>query len=278
MSLPLSQESADQILSGIKIPPRPSVLTELMEESRLENPDIQKIGQLIAKDVALSVGMLKLVNSSFYGVKRKVESPQQAAIILGVNNIKGIVTGLSLKGSYEPIEGLEAFWGHAELVANVCMVIANSLPGVPKESAYTFGLFRDCGIPLLMQRLPAYRKAYELAVVERNRPFTAVEEDHVPTNHVGVGTMMAKSWGLADDIIEAISLHHEPDVFDDHFQISASAAAMIAVGRLAEYVIDPTFFPDGYTSEGYGLALGDHLGFDDADIQEFVEHAIAGGS
>ena len=53
---------------------------------------------------------------------------------------------------------------------------------------------------------------------------------------------------------------------------------MIAVGRLAEYVIDPTFFPDGYTSEGYGLALGDHLGFDDADIQEFVEHAIAGGS
>ena len=172
MSLPLSQESADQILSGIKIPPRPSVLTELMEESRLENPDIQKIGQLIAKDVALSVGMLKLVNSSFYGVKRKVESPQQAAIILGVNNIKGIVTGLSLKGSYEPIEGLEAFWGHAELVANVCMVIANSLPGVPKESAYTFGLFRDCGIPLLMQRLPAYRKAYELAVVERNRPCT----------------------------------------------------------------------------------------------------------
>ncbi len=271
-------QDAEGVLSGIKIPPRPSVLTDLIEESRLENPNIQKIGQLIAKDVALSVGVLKLVNSPFYGMKRKVETPQQASIILGVNIIKGIVTGLSLKGAYDHVEGMDAFWGRAELVANVCMVIASSLPGVSKESAYTFGLFRDCGIPLLMQRLPAYRKAYELAVEERNRPFTAVELEHIPTTHVIVGTMMAKSWGLADDIIEAITHHHEQNVFNDDYQISANAAAMVAVGRLAEYVIDPSFFPDGYTSEGYALSLGDHLGFDDVDIQEFVDHAMAGGA
>src|SRR4051794_40220485 len=94
------EEATDKILAGIKIPARPEVLAELMIESRLESPDIQKIGHLISKDVALSVSMLKLVNSSYYGIKRKVESPHQAAIILGVNNVKSLVTGLSLKNAY----------------------------------------------------------------------------------------------------------------------------------------------------------------------------------
>ncbi len=272
----MKQEETDKILSGIKIPPRPAVLNELLEESRKDTPDIQKIGALIAKDVALSVSMLKLVNSPYYGLKRKIESPQQATIILGINIIKGIITGLSLKSSYEAFEGQDKFWGKAELVANVAMVIASRLPGVSKETAYTFGLFRDCGIPLMMQRIPNYQKIYDAAVVSTSKSFVAIEEEHIPTNHTVVGHMMAKSWELAPEVCEAIASHHD-NIFAEDCQISADASALIAVSLLAEYVVEPTFFPDGYTSESYRLMLADHLGFEEEDIDEFIEHALGGG-
>jgi HD-like signal output (HDOD) protein len=271
-------EATDKIIAGIKIPPRPEVLAELMIESRLDSPDIQKIGHLISKDVALSVSMLKLVNSSYYGVKRKVESPQQAAIILGVNNVKSLVTGLSLKSAYGQVDGLEAFWSHAELVANVSMVIASRLPGVPRETAYIFGLFQNCGIPLMMQRLPGYAETLALAMAGDTVNFTEIETERHTTSHAIVGHMMAKSWELAEEICEAITHHHEAKVFDDDYQLSAAASALIAVSRLAEYVIEPERVPEGYTSEGYGLTLGDHLGFDDADIKEFMETALGGGT
>ncbi len=276
MNTAMKQEETDKILSGIKIPPRPAVLNELLEESRKESPDIQKIGHLIAKDVALSVSMLKLVNSPYYGLKRKIESPAQATIILGINIIKGIITGLSLKSSYEAFEGQDKFWGKAELVANVSMVIASRLPGISKETAYTFGLFRDCGIPLMMQRIPNYQKIYEAAVVSTSKSFVQVEEEHIPTNHTVVGHMMAKSWELPEEVCEAIASHHD-NIFSPDCQISAAASALIAVTLLAEYVVDPNFFPDGYTSESYRLMLADHLGFEEEDIDEFIEHALGGG-
>lgn len=272
-----SQPETEKILEGIKIPPRPAVLNELLEESRKETPDIQKIGQLIAKDVALSVSMLKLVNSPYYGLKRKIESPQQAAIILGINIIKGIITGLALRHAYEDFEGQDKFWGKAELVANVSMVIASRLPDIAKDTAYTFSLFRDCGIPLMMHRIPNYLKIYEKAVVSTSKPFTAVEQEFIPSNHTVVGHMMAKSWELAPEVCEAIAHHHD-NIFAEDCTISASASALIAVSLLAEYVVDPNFFPDGYTSESYRLLLADHLGFEEADVDEFIEHALAGGN
>lgn len=278
MSETTLDEATDKIIAGIKIPPRPEVLAELMIESRLDSPDIQKIGQLISKDVALSVSMLKLVNSSYYGVKRKVESPHQAAIILGVNNVKSLVTGLSLKNAYGQVEGMDAFWNHAELVANVSMVIASRLPGVPRETAYIFGLFQNCGIPLMMQRLPGYAETLALATADNTGSFTEIETQRHTTNHAIVGNMMAKSWELADEICEAITHHHEKRVFEDDYQLSAAAAALIAVSRLAEYVIEPERVPEGFTSEGYGLTLGDHLGFDEDDIKEFMESALGGGT
>lgn len=276
MSTAMNQADTDKILSEIKIPPRPAVLNELMEESRKESPDIQKIGQLISKDVALSVSMLKLVNSPYYGLKRKIDSPQQATIILGINIIKGIITGLSLKSSYEAFEGMDKFWGKAELVANVSMVIASRLPGISKETAYTFGLFRDCGIPLMMQRIANYQKIYEAAVVSTSKSFVEVEQASIPTNHTVVGRMMAKGWELADEVCEAIAHHHD-NIFADDCVISANASALIATTLLAEYVVDPTFFPDGYTSESYRAMLAEHLGFEEADIDEFIEHALGGG-
>jgi HD-like signal output (HDOD) protein len=155
------------------------------------------------------------------------------------------------------------------------MVIASRLPGVPRETAYIFGLFQNCGIPLMMQRLPGYAETLAIAMADNTGRFTEIETEKHTTSHAIVGHMMAKSWELADEICEAITHHHEAKVFDDDYQLSAAASALIAVSRLAEYVIDPQRVPEGYTPEGYGLTLGDHLGFDEEDIKEFMENALA---
>lgn len=78
---------------------------------------MRKIAQLIGKDIALSAAMLKLVNSPFFGLSRKIDSPQQAVAILGLGNVTGIVTGLSLKSSLGGGLNLERFWDSADRVA-----------------------------------------------------------------------------------------------------------------------------------------------------------------
>lgn len=97
MSVSFSHELVDKILSSIHFPPRPSILTLLMEQRRKPDPDLMSIAHIIGKDVVLSAAVLKTVNSPFFGLRRKLDSIEQAVMAMGSNNVINIVAGLALR-------------------------------------------------------------------------------------------------------------------------------------------------------------------------------------
>jgi HD-like signal output (HDOD) protein len=268
----LSTAEAKKLLAGIVIPPRPTVVTAVMEEQRKPDPDTRRIASLIATDVGLAAAVLKTINSPMYGLRRQISSIDQAVALLGMRNIATLVTGLALR-NIGPGKNLDRFWDSAARTALIASHLAKVLGIGSRDDAYLYGLFHDSGIPLLMQRFPDYKDTLRAANDEQALPFTAIEDRAHGTNHAVVGSLLASNWNLPPDIREAIRLHHDLDVFRSG--LSSGALNLVALGHLAEYVENSISRLAGESEwHKFAGAVLAHLMLDEAAVEETRRDAI----
>jgi HD-like signal output (HDOD) protein len=267
----LTVKNAEKLLAGVVIPPRPEVLGAVLAERNRPEPDLRRINQLVGSDAGLAAALLKTINSPFYGLRRQVSSIEQATSLLGVRNVCTIVTSLSLRRNL-PSKGYERFWDSAARQAAILSFLAKTLGCVDRDEAHLYGLFHDCGIPLLMQRFPDYKETLMAANREAGRSFTQVEDERHATNHAVVGALMAGHWGLAAELREATLVHHELDVFQSRH--SSVVLNLVALGLLAEHI------ENGYSRLNAGCEwqkLGEaalaHLMLDDAQFSSLSREA-----
>lgn len=276
----LQQAEAEKALKGISIPPRPSILNDINTELQRPNPNLAIVAKRIAADVGISGTMLKIVNSPFFGLQNKLSSVSQAVQTLGVKNVKSIVTGLVLRSTLGGGNqaALERFWDGAEKVARISAYVASTLPRAPRDEAYTFGLFRDCAIPILMQRFPSYIDTMQIPTSE-TCPLTVIEDAHLGTNHAIVGHMVARHWGLPDTITEAVLRHHDITVFSESEPLSPTALNLIAINYLAEHLHEAVLrMRDDPQWRSVGNLVLDHLSMSADELTELkddIEAAIA---
>ena len=270
----LNDENAEKSLRNIQIPPRPKLLVDIDKELKRDSPDIGLLAQWISKDVSLSAAVLKIINSPFFALQKKVGSVAIAVQMLGIKNVKCLVSGLILRQTMQG-EGasLERFWDSAEKVARFSTHIASMLPKVPRDEAYTFGLFRDIGIPMLMQRFPDYKDTLKRAS-GLDVPLTSVEDEVHGTNHATIGYMFARAWALPDAITEGILVHHEPSALDKESSISSLARTLVAINYLAEHLNDSVLRMRVDSQwQSMGSRVLDHLGLSATELEELKHEA-----
>ena len=90
---------AEQVLSGIHLPPCPAVLLNVMAEVRSPEADLGRIANLIRQDAGLSAPMLKLANSPYVGLRSKVSTVQQAVTVLGLKNTVNLLRNVALRAN-----------------------------------------------------------------------------------------------------------------------------------------------------------------------------------
>ena len=112
-------------------PPAPAAFMRLHEIMQQDNPGIDQVSDAISKDPGLSSLVLKTVNSSYFGLRNKVETLRQATALLGLLNIRNIVAGLALRRAMEDSDGpsLEGFWDSPADVAMVSAKLAKQFAG-----------------------------------------------------------------------------------------------------------------------------------------------------
>lgn len=204
-------KEADKIVRDIGIPPCPAVLTKLLKEMREDDPDYNKASKLISADVSLSASMLKTVNSPFFGLRSKATSVNQALHLLGLRNTVDIVTGLLLRQAF-PVgdnAAMESFWQASAGIAEVTAQLARPLGIKNRDEAYTFALFRDCGIPLMIRKYPGYANFMKVSHLDNGRAITADEIDEFGLDHASIGARLAQSWLLQEETCTAILCHHD---------------------------------------------------------------------
>ena len=228
-------------LSDTGIPSRPAILDRVHTEMGKDEPDLNLLARIISADVALSGGLISIANSPYFGFHGRVRSVNEALMVLGLDVSCRAIAGLILRKLFPATHALERFWDASASIARLSGWLAQHPEiaiKVHANDAYTFGLFRDCGIAVLLNRFPYYQEVLLKANAEETLSFTQVEEIQCPTNHTVIGGLLAQSWWLPEEISVAIKYHHEFALLqkDDMTLLPAPTRGLIAVSQLAEHL------------------------------------------
>ena len=253
--------SASDAGTGIAIPACPAVLTDLRAEIAGNNPDAGKVARLVGADVALSVAVLRAVNSPVYGLSRKVESIVQAVSLLGLNRLSSLVMNVLIRQtlSFKGFD-LDRFWDISAQRARAMVSLSKIHKRIDADSAQSAGLLCDIGIPLMMQRFPDYGDTMKLANDfnvgislllkqfpqyaglirpqgdSRQKPVTVIEFERHCIEHAKIGAMMAHTWALSDTLCRTIRHHHDQGALIDP-AIPEAVRRLIAILMVAEFTI-----------------------------------------
>lgn len=233
------EDEAEQIVKDIGIPPCPAVLTKLLQEMREEEPDFFKLGNLIGRDISLAAAMLKTVNSPFYGLRTKATSVHQAIALLGSRNVAELVTGLLLRDAFPggTSDLMDEFWEYSSGIAQISANLAQKFRCVDHNAAYTFALFRDCGMLAMMGSFKSYKPVFAGAEEAAGTEITGREDESHGMNHAWVGCLMAETWLLPDEICKAVLWHHNYSaVQDGRVDLPVASAKYIALALVAESI------------------------------------------
>lgn len=272
----LNEERTKELLRGVFIPSSPAVLGELMTELRQPMSNGKKVSALINRDPGLAGGVLKSANSPLFGSTRPLSSIADAVKLLGFATLGNLVLETLLRTSIRCHDNsLERFWDNSVHAAVVNARVARLFKGVRPDTAYTFGLLHDCGIPLLVQRFTNYKDVLKLANQPNDQNFTQIEEQALDTNHAIIGCILARSWGLPDTLSEAILCHHDYSVLDGHAHIAEESRYLIAINVIAEHAVGIHL---RLTEDGEWLkarpAIGDFLGLSPTELDDIVEDQL----
>lgn len=228
-------------IRDIGIPPCPAILTQINTEMSKEEPDLKYLDRIISSDVSLAAGLIAIANSPFFGFRNRVRSVREALQMLGLVVASRTIAGLIIQKVFPPSPSLERFWHASACIARLSGWLAQNCRAglkVRPDDAYTFGLFRDCGIPILMRRFDDYAETLKRANQEQVRSFTDVEQAIYPTNHAAVGSLLAQSWWLPDEICLAIRHHHEQRMLapGSSPRLANPVLGLIAIVQLAEHL------------------------------------------
>jgi len=216
-TLSAQSEALASLVSRIERLPSPHDVCIELDRLMLSNSiSAEEVGAVIGRDVSMSAQVLKLVNSAFFGLAHRVESPQVAVTYLGVETIRTIALCFSVNDEMARM-GLDGsvisrLWDHSLAVSAGARRIAGlerADDGIAVQ-ATTGGLLHDIGqLILALNFRDLEREATELARAERLPRFVA-EQRVFGCTHAEVAAYLFALWGLPKGILDAVAWHHQP--------------------------------------------------------------------
>ncbi len=198
------------------LPALPANVERLLQELRNPDVDLEKLSREIALDQSVTVKILRIVNSSFYGMPGRIASLRNAVVLLGVQTVQNIVLSISLVDSFRSTifkdVGLspEEFWKHTVGTGLICQVLAQRQRISDASDAFVAGLLHDIGKLLLIQVMPSEYSQVISAVRNENLFFDEAEKRYLSADHAAVGGWLLKRWRLPSVLIESTLFHHHP--------------------------------------------------------------------
>ena len=229
----LRNEVLLKLVSGMQtLPSLPTLYREVMQELQSPDASIEKIGQIISKDLGMLTKMLQVVNSPFYGLPRRISSATQAVALLGLETIKSLVLSMKVFSQFESSAqtffSLDILWNHGMITGRYARMIAKGQGTETRdmEDAFTAGLLHDVGLLVLATNVPD-QYTETLALMNQGIAETEAERQVLGATHAEVGGYLLGTWGLSDPIVEAVAFHHDPGRSAGH-TFSPLAAVYIA--------------------------------------------------
>jgi putative nucleotidyltransferase with HDIG domain len=188
-------------------------ITGLVNDPKSSAKDLARV---ITDDQVLTVRLLKLVNSSFYGFPQRISTVTGAIVLLGFDAIRNLLLTTSVFDLFanrnrQKRQDQERFWDHSLGCAVGAKVIGNYLRHDKIEELFVSGLLHDIGKIVEMMFLPDEFSKIVAAVNKENILMITAENNVMGYSHAEVGKLLAEKWNLPVKLVQVIAHHHHPD-------------------------------------------------------------------
>jgi putative nucleotidyltransferase with HDIG domain len=249
--------TVDDLLDfGDKLPSFPTAVAEAIRLLSDETADNDRIAAVLQRDQGLVAQVLKLANSAFYGVSRRVSTVKQALLVLGRNPVRSmVVAAASQEFLGRPQPGYQMargqLWEHSLAVGLAASMVASRIAYRPADEAFVAGLLHDIGKVVLGEYLAEHSVELEelLSHGEAGLAFDEIEREILNIDHATLGGRLCDHWQLPARLGNAVRYHYHPSDAGDDWQLAAvvhaANALTLSVGvglgvDGLQYVLDET--------------------------------------
>lgn len=227
--------NADTDLKNIEIPAVPMVALRILRIIDSPTADVKEVQEAILADQSLAARVLRMANSSYYGVRRNIDTVTDAVVTLGFSTLKNLVLAVSTREVYKRFGLLEQkLWEHSIGVSAASAVIAREVGFHQIEEASVAGLLHDVGKVVMNNAHPEKFLALTEMVYNENVTFDMRETTIFGYGHAEVGGLLAQKWGFPKILCEAIRRHHFFRSFNDLSDLDEASATLCCIIVLAD--------------------------------------------
>ena len=230
------EELAAQVSHLVSLP---EVCLRVEDILRSERATAEDLAEAILTDPGLTAKLLRMVNSAFYGLSRRVETVSHAVTLVGFEEIRCLVWASAAAEALRslPVEGLDvdAFWRHCVFCGNAASALVGRRSRRGREADLVAGLLHDVGWLVLGHHVPD-RTAALLEISGNGQGKRLVRERELfGFTHAEAGGALLRLWKLPESLWMPVEFHHEPWAAPDH----ADRAARVHLANATAAVHEP---------------------------------------
>ncbi len=197
-----------------ELPPAPKTLSEVLHRLDDISTSAKTLEEIITQDPVLTAKILKIANSPYYGLSGEVNSISKAVVVLGIEEIRNLVIGLSVTSSFASDFTIKAFsandlWLHSVGVGYCAKLLGERCGDLDKDELFTIGLIHDIG-RFLMPLYFAEELEEAIALSEKEGIGLVDGEVRLGISHAEIGAFLATLWKFGDMVVTVIRYHHNP--------------------------------------------------------------------
>jgi HD-like signal output (HDOD) protein len=217
------------------LPAMPEVVSNVLEKTGDPSMNMEDVAKVIGADPGMTAKILRVSNSSYYGMRHQVATLKLALVILGVREVRNIVLGISvfesLKGGPASRAVIQEVWGNSLCIAAFCKRLAQHLHLRFQGEEFIAGLLTDIGKVVFFREFGTeYRRILQQAASDWRR-LQAEEEQQYGYTHAQLAHALSERWNLPKSLGDALWLQYP---LESAPLAEASDPQLAAVVRLAK--------------------------------------------
>ncbi len=201
--------------------------------SLMDDPQstIEDFARAVQLDPGLTARLLRVANSAFFGVSRKIETISLAVNLMGISRLHDLVLTTSVIGTFEQLAladlDLGKFWRHSLHTGIIARMLAADSRMFDSERLFVGGLLHDLGRLVMCLATP---QRYAAAVEHARSAGAALEDSErelIGCDHMEIGAELMRAWQFPPALVAMCACQSEPWRSEEH----ARECALVHVAR-----------------------------------------------
>lgn len=192
------------------IPKVPEVVKTLITQLNDEYVEVEAIANTVVKDQIISMQVLRVVNSAYFGLPNKVNSISEAVVRLGMSELKTLVIGTGIVSAMPKVEGIELkeFWEDSFCTANYAKTLAKKVDA-DHEIAFTAGIINNLGRIIIAMGAPHLASGID-ELVGKGEKRAFAEEHKLGFTGAEVAAELCHRWEFPEELVQVVQQCQDP--------------------------------------------------------------------